>query len=148
MSVSLTLYYISLQVSLLRFSYFYLFVGTSLFYRYTPLNENVWLSIFLLADFYKYFESMNQFIFFGAMNGPIYNFSRFDFYWEKASLKTHKTNIQLCFKVVEGRQEDAEEFLTCLLNGTSDEMQTLIKQVVQVCRGVFEAPPPFFYSVG
>jgi len=31
------------------------------------------------------------------------------------------------FKVVEGRQEDAEEFLTCLLNGLSDEMQELIK---------------------
>jgi ubiquitin carboxyl-terminal hydrolase 10 len=35
------------------------------------------------------------------------------------------------FKVIEGRQEDAEEFLTCLLNGTSDEMLALIKQVVQ-----------------
>jgi len=31
------------------------------------------------------------------------------------------------FKVVEGRQEDAEEFLTCLLNGLSEEMQGLIK---------------------
>jgi len=31
------------------------------------------------------------------------------------------------FKVVEGRQEDAEEFLTCLLNGLSEEMQALIK---------------------
>jgi len=31
------------------------------------------------------------------------------------------------FKVVEGRQEDAEEFLTCLLNGVSDEMTELIK---------------------
>merc|ERR1719348_13591 len=31
------------------------------------------------------------------------------------------------FKVVEGRQEDAEEFLTCLLNGLSEEMQSLIK---------------------
>ena len=31
------------------------------------------------------------------------------------------------FKVVEGRQEDAEEFLTCLLNGLSDEMTEQIK---------------------
>jgi len=31
------------------------------------------------------------------------------------------------FNVVEGRQEDAEEFLTCLLNGLSDEILSLIK---------------------
>ena len=31
------------------------------------------------------------------------------------------------FKVVEGRQEDAEEFLTCLLNMISDEMLGLLK---------------------
>ena len=30
-------------------------------------------------------------------------------------------------QVVEGRQEDAEEFLTCLLNGLSDEMTEQIK---------------------
>jgi len=33
------------------------------------------------------------------------------------------------FQVVEGRQEDAEEFLTCLLNGVSDEMLALIKLI-------------------
>jgi len=33
------------------------------------------------------------------------------------------------FKVIEGRQEDAEEFLTCLLNGVSDEMTELMKLV-------------------
>merc|ERR1719354_776028 len=33
------------------------------------------------------------------------------------------------FQVVEGRQEDAEEFLTCLLNGLSDEMTEIIKAV-------------------
>ena len=33
------------------------------------------------------------------------------------------------FKVVEGRQEDAEEFLTFLLNGLNDEMLALLKSV-------------------
>ena len=31
------------------------------------------------------------------------------------------------FKVIEGRQEDAEEFLTFLLNGLNDEMMALLK---------------------
>jgi len=31
------------------------------------------------------------------------------------------------FKVIDGRQEDAEEFLTCLLNGLSDEMLAMMK---------------------
>jgi len=35
------------------------------------------------------------------------------------------------FKVVEGRQEDAEEFLTFLLNGLNDEMLALFKSVDQ-----------------
>lgn len=35
------------------------------------------------------------------------------------------------FKVVEGRQEDAEEFLTCLLNGISDEMAASLKAHLQ-----------------
>merc|ERR1719312_2089956 len=42
----------------------------------------------------------------------------------------YKTLLQLeseTFKVVEGRQEDAEEFLTCLLNMISDEMLALLK---------------------
>jgi len=42
------------------------------------------------------------------------------------------------FKVVEGRQEDAEEFLTCLLNGLSDEMQELIKLADETENGVKE----------
>merc|ERR1719410_1859486 len=33
------------------------------------------------------------------------------------------------FKVVDGRQEDAEEFLSCLLNGLSDEMSSKMKLV-------------------
>ena len=33
------------------------------------------------------------------------------------------------FKVIEGRQEDAEEFLTFLLNGLNDEMLALFKSV-------------------
>ena len=35
------------------------------------------------------------------------------------------------FKVIEGRQEDAEEFLTFLLNGLNDEMIALLKLVQQ-----------------
>jgi len=35
------------------------------------------------------------------------------------------------FKVVDGRQEDAEEFLSCLLNGLSDEMSNKMKLVVE-----------------
>lgn len=35
------------------------------------------------------------------------------------------------FKVVDGRQEDAEEFLTCLLNGLSDEMLSMMKLAVE-----------------
>lgn len=41
------------------------------------------------------------------------------------------------FKVVEGRQEDAEEFLTFLLNGLNDEMLALFKRVDQET-----TPPP------
>ena len=37
-------------------------------------------------------------------------------------------------QVLEGRQEDAEEFLTCLLNGVSDEMTELMKLVPQVIK--------------
>merc|ERR1719219_1527868 len=35
------------------------------------------------------------------------------------------------FKVIEGRQEDAEEFLSFLLNGLNDEMIALLKMVDQ-----------------
>ena len=35
------------------------------------------------------------------------------------------------FKVIEGRQEDAEEFLSFLLNGLNDEMIALLKLVEQ-----------------
>ena len=47
----------------------------------------------------------------------------------------YKTLLQLeseTFKVIEGRQEDAEEFLTCLLNMISDEMVSLLKLVEDV----------------
>jgi len=42
----------------------------------------------------------------------------------------YRTLLQLeseTFKVIEGRQEDAEEFLTCILNMVSDEMMALLK---------------------
>ena len=42
----------------------------------------------------------------------------------------YRTLLQLeseTFKVIEGRQEDAEEFLTCMLNMISDEMSALLK---------------------
>jgi len=42
----------------------------------------------------------------------------------------YKTLLQLeseTFKVIEGRQEDAEEFLTCILNMINDEMMALLK---------------------
>ena len=42
----------------------------------------------------------------------------------------YRTLLQLeseTFKVIEGRQEDAEEFLTCMLNMISDEMSSLLK---------------------
>ena len=42
----------------------------------------------------------------------------------------YRTLLQLeseTFRVVEGRQEDAEEFLTCVLNMLSDEMAALLK---------------------
>lgn len=35
--------------------------------------------------------------------------------------------------LIEGRQEDAEEFLSCLLNGLNDEMQDLVKLVKNHC---------------
>ena len=52
----------------------------------------------------------------------------------------YRTLLQLeseTFKVVEGRQEDAEEFLTCMLNMISDEMSSLLKltEVQQRCEG-------------
>ena len=37
--------------------------------------------------------------------------------------------IDCSVQVIEGRQEDAEEFLTCLLNMISDEMVSLLKVV-------------------
>jgi len=42
------------------------------------------------------------------------------------------------FKVVDGRQEDAEEFLTCLLNGLSDEMLAMMKLADE--QPIVEAP--------
>jgi len=52
----------------------------------------------------------------------------------------YRTLLQLeseTFRCVEGRQEDAEEFLTCLLNMISDEMLALLK----LTEGEVEIPP-------
>ena len=43
------------------------------------------------------------------------------------------------FKVVDGRQEDAEEFLSCLLNGLSDEMSSRMKLVRETETAAAEA---------
>ena len=54
----------------------------------------------------------------------------------------YKTLLKLeseTFKVVEGRQEDAEEFLTCLLNMISDEMAALLKLTASEAE---QQPPP------
>merc|ERR1719411_862957 len=50
---------------------------------------------------------------------------------EPASIYNYLLNLSSTdtFKVVEGRQEDAEEFLTFLLNGLNDEMIALLKLV-------------------
>ena len=42
------------------------------------------------------------------------------------------------FKVVDGRQEDAEEFLSCLLNGLSDEMSSKMKLVDEAAENVVD----------
>ena len=53
----------------------------------------------------------------------------------------YRTLLQLeseTFKVVEGRQEDAEEFLTCMLNMLSDEMAALLKLTEEQQEGAAE----------
>ena len=43
--------------------------------------------------------------------------------------------------MVEGRQEDAEEFLSCLLNGLNDEMLEVMKVTAELPNGDVSAAP-------